>query len=453
MVTPNFNGHLFNLTQYESPPRSHILSNGSISGLDGEIFNLICEKLNVNYKIVGPTGPPENWITNSVYDLFNGTAEINFNSRLFLSDYYTNSAVTPIHPYEIDSVVILVPKGKAYPSYMNLIQPFSLISWMSLIVMFITFVISWRFINLIISKVHLKKMSRHFCDFLLDVVRLQFCTSLNRQLDCSTERLFILGFTIYSFMVLVGYQTVLVAFMTSPRFQPDMNNFNDLNKSEVKIAVPELLFKLKKWISAGDIRLNNRFIRSNLSIWNLKAHPKTIERGNLAFLCISRDAKLFLRSSANIYKGREILHLIPQGLLYSVSSYTARNGSKFTNRIEQLLLRIREVGLMDYLVTKSYSDVEKIKKLVEVNKARRTLGLVELQAAFIFLSLGYFMSTCIFVLEKFREQIISFYRKFGKIKLGQNRTTKPQKCTKNYDYLFKTKMSVYDYTRQGSYVP
>jgi hypothetical protein len=396
----NLHGNALRITQFDDPPRSFVLNKTYISGTDGKALALLCKKLNASYRVIGPKGPKELAYLNTIQDLYNGTADMNFNMRLFLSSNYLNSSVIPVYPHDIDSFVILVPKSGLYPPFQNLLHPIKLASRFVLTAVYLIVTIIWfLFLR------YYRRVRPRIVDVLLDTLRLQLSTPLPRDIVNIHERLLISGFMVYGFIIISGYQTILISFLMSPRYQPDLQSLGELNRTAMDLYAPKSINTLRGRIL--DMPLHNRVFETSTTVWTLKNFR--LAGTEFGYITTDREARFFLTTNANIQHSRPLMHMIDEGILFSPSSYHLEQHSPYEIIISNWICRFREAGLYRQFNLQSFHESKRGKKLKteepmmpvtkEMINEKASVKFFEVLPAFLLLGFGCLIAGVVFIVE------------------------------------------------------
>jgi hypothetical protein len=406
----NLYGKTLQITQFNDPLRSFVHNETYISGTDGKALALLCKKLNATYRVVGPKGSEKLAYRNVVFDVFNGSADMNFNKRAFYSSNYLNSSIIPVYPYEIDGVVILVPKAGPYPPFYNLLLPIESTSRFILMAVFLVMAIVW-FVFLYFYGQTQPRIS----DVLLDTLRLQLATSLSRNVANFHERMLICGFMVYGFIVISGYQTILISVLMSPRSQPDLQTLAEVNATKMDLHIPNWIDRLRG--SSVDIPLINRVFETNLTMWELR--NSRLSGTDFGYMTTDQVALFFLNTTANIQNGRPLMHMIEERIFLAPSTYLLKRSSPYETIISSWISWFREAGLYQKFHSDSFTEAKREKRLEaeETNMMatlvfdKMSVDFTEILPAFMLLGFGCTVASLVFVGEVVYSRIVEVGKK------------------------------------------
>lgn len=232
----NMHLHPIRISQYEDIPRSFLTDDGVVHGLDGMILNVVVQRLNATYVINDVSlslKDSKNYA--SFLELFNGTAEISFNRRMFLSSDYLDSSIDYIYPREIESIRLLVPKALPISQYMALLQPFEIHTWFMIVGTFFLYCFAWYF-----GRKHLLASTPLTLeDAFLKTYRIFLASPLTKKITSCSERYFIMSFILFSFVILSTYQTMLITFLMTPQYERDLTLADIISDPKFEIVVPK----------------------------------------------------------------------------------------------------------------------------------------------------------------------------------------------------------------------
>lgn len=137
------------------------------------------------------------------------------NTQLFLSRDLSNATINFVYPQILESLNLLVPmKSKGQIGYDSIFQPFQLKVWLYLLLSVFVFTCVWY-----VFKRKLLKNQARFSDMIISVCHLQISGLLTQPITTIAERFLFIGYILFAFVILSGYQTVLISILTSPESQ------------------------------------------------------------------------------------------------------------------------------------------------------------------------------------------------------------------------------------------
>lgn len=331
--------------------------------------------------------------------------------KLYIGHNYVSPSTPTLHSIfsnEFDSLVILIPNAGQYKPYTNLIHPFNMRFWIILIIVFLIYTLLWfGLVNC------LTRRSIEYRDLLLDTLRLQLNAPLHRSIQQISEKFFVIGFILYSFIILNSYQSVMISFLMSPRYKPNLNTLTAINESGIKILTSKEYLDIIQRLNVAEF-LSNEFIESNSSIWDVQ--PSQI--GDFGFLTNLLEARLFIRTNINFADGYPLLHLVEESIYFSTAHFFLADGNPLHEIINDLLNRFWAYGIKSSLNPNQFNrDSRKDIKLLNIkyNKVIKkqsvgTRGMLEIRIALGLLGGGWAVSFCVFLIELAQHKVRMFVR-------------------------------------------
>lgn len=331
--------------------------------------------------------------------------------RLYIGHNYVSPSSPALHSIfsnEFDSLVILIPNAGQYKPYTNLIHPFNMRFWIILIIVFLIYTFLWfGLVNCLTRK------PIEYRDLLLDTLRLQLNAPLHRSIQQISEKFFVIGFILYSFIILNSYQSVMISFLMSPRYKPNLNTLAAINESGIKILTSKEYLDILQRLNVAEF-LRNEFIESNVSIWDVQ--PSLI--GDYGFLTNLLEARLFIRTNINFADGYPLLHLVDESIFFSTAHFFLADGNPLLEIINDLLNRFWAYGIKSSLNQNQFiRDSRKDIKLLNIkyNKVIKkqsvgTRGMLEIRIALGLLGLGWAVSFFVFLIELAQHKVRMFIR-------------------------------------------
>jgi hypothetical protein len=252
-------------------------------------------------------------------------------------------------------------------------------------------------------------------DVLLDTLRMQLAISLPRNVVDFHERLLIVGFLVYGFIIISCYQTLLISNLMSPGYLPDLQTLAEFNRTMFDLYDPYSEFKLRANKHLINITFRNQELITNTTLWGLK-NSQLVGSG-FGYLTTDRVASFFLTTTANIRNGRPLMHKIDEGMLFAPSCYRLLRNSPYQMIISSWINRFREAGVYQKFDWDSFYEVKR-EKLLETQESmdditdeKAEVQFSDVEPAFLLLGFGCAIASITFVIELIYYRIEKAVRK------------------------------------------
>ncbi|XP_050450329.1 uncharacterized protein LOC126850906 [Cataglyphis hispanica] len=226
------------------------------------------------------------------------------------------------------------------------------------------------------------------------------CYPLKDSPDSTTaQRVFLFG-TLFFGLIIVGlYQSYLVSVLSNPLHYPELNTLEDVANSNFSLGTK--YYNLKEHTFTENTTLFNK-LRRKIKVINTDKMMLDI----VAFdklIAITRYASLKIDDLSKYYDadGNELFHLVEECPNTFSLSYVMRLYLPYRERINWLLLRMQEAGLInlwyDNMTYPTY--VAEQKRKVEKSERRITLTMNHYSLTFVGLSIGLLFCIVVFLAE------------------------------------------------------
>jgi hypothetical protein len=383
----NLHGYQFKVGFVEEPHRS-IVEDGKIVGYDGNYLNTVMGALNASYNITARFRTGEN---DRLIDFFASTRiDLNFNVQheFLLSNY---SHAYNLYPHEIMEICVLVPKSVEVSMVRLLLQPFSNGVWLTMFIILLLLGWIWHRLNKKYSK---KKLTRTEIGFQLITIQiLQSFDLRSIVVPLRFKKVFVIGFTMYAFLLSQAYQSIFISNILNPFSYPDIDTVQQLNQSGLRIIAPS---KYVRDISSEFQNELTHLIKNDTSFENALNHdfePYT------AYIVSKTEAYSVINSDKNYKTGRPAMHLMKEVLYYAPQNYLLDYRVPFHEEINDQISRIRESGLYQYWQTLTFGreEIKYKRKLAQLEVV--TIDFEKFQKSLYVLVIGYGLATIVFVFE------------------------------------------------------
>lgn len=224
----------------------------------------------------------------------------------------------------------------------------------------------------------------------------------------TAQRAFLVGALFFGLIVTGLYQSCLMSSLSDPFHYPELNTLEDVASSNLTIITK--YYNLKESTFMGNTTLDNK-LRSKVQIFLSK--ERTFD--NVAFgrrtIAISRYASVKLSDMSSYYDvdGNELLHIIEEYPTTYLLSYVMRLHSPYGERINGLLLRMREAGLVPFWYERMAYPLYVAEQRRRMDKSARRFKLTmeHYSLTFLGLTLGLFSCTVVFLVELYFAKISS----------------------------------------------
>ncbi|XP_072757069.1 uncharacterized protein [Anoplolepis gracilipes] len=216
----------------------------------------------------------------------------------------------------------------------------------------------------------------------------------------TAQRVFLFGTLFFGLIVVGLYQSYLVSGLSNPFHYPELNTLEDVANSNLTLVTK--YYNLKEHTFTENTTLDNKLhskikiIVSDKPINDFVAFGKKV-------VAIARYASIKLGDLSNYYDadGNELLHLVEECPTTYSLSYIMRLYSPYRERINELLLRMKEAGLINlWYENMAYPIyVNEQKRKVDKSERRIKLTMEHYSLTFVGLLIGLLFCIIIFFAE------------------------------------------------------
>lgn len=214
-----------------------------------------------------------------------------------------------------------------------------------------------------------------------------------------SQRVFLFGTLFFGLIIVDLYQSYLVFGLSNPFHYPELNTLEDVANSNLTIITK--YYNMKEHTFMENTTLNKKLrsktevITSDKPTNDLVAFDKVI--------AMNRYASVKLNDLSKYYDadGNELLHLVEECPTTYLLSYVMSLYSPYRERINGLLLRMQQAGLVSlWYENMAYpSYIIEQKRKVDKSERKIQLNMEHYFLTFIGLSIGLFFCTVIFLAE------------------------------------------------------
>lgn len=395
-----FSNRILRVATLHHPPAVIVRSDTSgsaalLKGIEPSIMKLIAEKLNFTFTYV-IASPDEMWgemlknQTTGQIIRFTGIrgmlvrkdVDLAFGDLYVMHSWLPHISFSQIYKTDYDCFV--VPGAKPLANWMALIVPFSLQTWLATLASLILITVAL----FLAGKLNQRKS--FFASFLFALGQLLWIQQPRFPNGrASVCRLFFIWCWLFAASTLsTVYRSGLISFLTRPYTQQPIDTIQQLVESPLNKMMFSDFYKTILLNSTDPYR---RQLGHQLTTTNNISHMMALlETGQWAVDSSLDSLHYLMMSQSTSYT---YLHVMRERLFPTRSSFGLQKDSPLKPRIDLVLQRLIEAGLVDY---------HRSRKPSERHEPESTLvrfSLVNLEGAFYLLGIGIFFSAMAFVSE------------------------------------------------------
>ncbi|KAK9304062.1 hypothetical protein QLX08_004440 [Tetragonisca angustula] len=209
------------------------------------------------------------------------------------------------------------------------------------------------------------------------------------------QRALLIGTLFFGLIVNGLYQSVLVSSLSKPFHYPQLHTLKDVVDSG-KMVVTKYANLKNVFLDDSELFRKIHVINTQRSTWDIVAHDDKI--------AITRYYAMKLENLEDYYdkEGNSLLNLVDECSLNYRVSYVTRLHSPYAERVDFLLLRLREAGLLNLWFGNMLYEIKTSKmrrKTLDSEKRRIRLSLEYYSLTLLLLFVGLVGSVLIFIAE------------------------------------------------------
>lgn len=407
----NLFGHRIKISMLTDNIKSVKSENGKYKGTDGYLASTIEEILNATFEYITPNKNSygafiNNTATGGLADVIYRKADMSFNNR-FLNPAFLDYNVETTNSYKQENVCIMVPKATRKSTFYNLFYIFTIPAWLSIIflIFFVTGTLKiYQTIHFRFNQNRNEIKTCSWIEIFFQVLRAFIGEALSVIKTSNTTRLIIGGWILYSFLITSSFSGKLVSKLVNPLYGAEIETFEQLFESELNIVLSEGIHLVAKAQVDKEIyeKLKPRFV---YVAEQDEAYFHFINNKSIS-AHISNMYRLDIYLQKNFDStGRSHYHIMRECLIYFPSTYITSEGSQFLGRINDLISRFHETGLVSHwemltnINTKVSGEIVELNDDEEEEEFKVILTIDHLQSAFYLWILGIFISCLAFCWE------------------------------------------------------
>lgn len=391
---------------------------GTYSGTDGYITNMVINRMNASLVLLPPTDGfdigeflPNGSLTGSLAQVVNHLVDVSFNTR-FLRLAQFKGIVQITFSNGRDDICILVAKAGFASNIYNIFRAFSANVWamtfLSLVAVSISFAIVYRSQQPDIN-------DRHEIEHILfNFYSWNLAQPIMRLPQRWASKLLIAFWIVYSLLICSSYQGNLTSNLVLRPTLPQINTMRQLVQSDYEIMTFGRYVHL----------LQNLFNESE-AFSSLRYRIKTVSTGHDMELFVNNHDLRYAYANKfhinqylssrkkNVVNGRPVFHNMIECPVPFLVAYAVQFGSPYLLRINTIIRRAQEAGFVSYWDKKT-EETSKGGGSKHGGQAPIALTLDHMQSAFYIWSIGITLALVMLSVEllwtqKVR-QIMGFFR-------------------------------------------
>ncbi|XP_046998173.1 ionotropic receptor 21a-like [Schistocerca americana] len=405
----NLNGNDVRASMFTVNP-SAIEDNTTVSkfrGCDAQMTETLAKYMNANLVMLPNDG--------SGFGKWNGTvntgtdgdvmferADIAPNTRYIIVERLKVHGYT--YPHDKEDLCILVNKSSRIPQYLNIILPFAIIAWMTILLSMPFTAFFWSLIRHFGNgSSRVEKFAYVYINSFLKIFSVFLSIAVPSLPSVGRERILFVMWTFFSLIITNTFQGSLTSYLTIPKYMPDIDTMEQLSRSGLKILIhPELLPVFKLDTGNPVIDALNRNLIPDI---DMEGYPEKIQSdGGTCALVNAYVGQFLIRSRHYVRNGFPLLHLTKECPLPAVVAFATQKYSPLQPRFDSLIRRIVEAGLYKKWQKNTLDESIAAGDLLLISNREgkadtERITMSHLQMPFYLLFLGYFLSSVLFFTE------------------------------------------------------
>lgn len=394
----DLNKNVFRVSLFQEQTRAIFHASGRMTGTDGYLTELMIERMNATLLLLPPTDGfdigeflPNGSVTGSLAQILNGDVDISFNTRfLRLQQFYGKAQITFTNGR--DDICLLVAKAGYASNVYNIFRSFSAYVW--LMVFASLFIASTAYAIIYKMQNESRPLQNTFFNF--------FSWNLAQPIihlpDNWATKIIIAFWVIYALLITSSYEGNLTSNLVLRPTLADINTIKQLQASNLDIMTfgryVDLLVKFFNQSTAYS-GLEKR-IRSVSSSGQLAKHIQAREF-QYAYANKQHINKYLSMRKENFQYGRPLFHNVPECPVPFLVAYVVRIGSPYLARINSILRRAQENGMISYWDSEAEETSQGSKSNTGGGPVPLTLD--HMQSAFYILAFGLVIAVIVLTAE------------------------------------------------------
>lgn len=351
----DFNGRPLHVSLFSEEVRAQKKSNGSqqIVGPDGDIAYLLADNLNATLMLQSPPDKLEYGNPTSAHNgsgslgqVVRREVDISLNSRFMRYDLFReHNIVEPTNTIGRDDMCIIVPTPRFMPPFHNLMHSLDSTVW--ILVFVVIFPITFLVQRMAVNPYHsLEPTFRHFQ--LLDAVRCYFNQTLTRLPSTSVLRCVIIVWIAYCFIMTNIFQSGLTSTFTVKILEKEINNIDDLIKSDYSIVASTDYGKLISRYFEGSPLSGRGKLLEKLQLVEWSEYNRLIHENNTKYAYANKYHLTNFYANAKINRGSPIYRAVKECPVPFLACYIVPFGSPLLGRLNKIIGQLEQSGIFRY---------------------------------------------------------------------------------------------------------
>lgn len=216
----------------------------------------------------------------------------------------------------------------------------------------------------------------------------------------TAQRAFLIGTLFFGLIITGLYQSCLMSSLSDPFHYPELNTLEEVASSNFTIITK--YYNLKENTFTGNTTLDKK-LRSKIKVFISKEPTNDAVAFGREMIAINRYASIKLSDMSKYYDvdGNELLHIVEECPTTYLLSYIMRLHSPYRERINGLLLRMQEAGLVhlwyEHMAYQSY--VAEQRRKMDKSERRIKLTMEHYSLTFVGLMVGLLSCIVVFLAE------------------------------------------------------
>jgi hypothetical protein len=348
-LVDDLHGYPIGVTMFTAYPYAIPICSNNYSGVDGNSLYEVAQFMNFEPIIRRPKDKikfgyktEQGTYVGSIGDIVYGKSDIAFNCH-YIKDYDDAEIQFVVPPVMYDAVIILVPKSKLIPSWMDLFECFGLTE---LFFLFGFYMISVWF-SIFVKRCLGTAISVY------ETVRIAVCIlkmfltvpiSGTRELTSFSQRIFASSCLLVGVLIVTAIQVTLVTEISSPNYYPDIDTLEELAESGLPIATSYQ--NLVDIFNDSDNPIMMRLAKNvRLESNNYGIKERIAYKMDYAAITTLSNVQHFLKKYVGPYDNA-LLHAVPETPRGYFLSYVAPKHSPYVRHINHMTSLLIESGFV-----------------------------------------------------------------------------------------------------------
>lgn len=395
----NLMGHWINISMFANVLDA-IPEANAYKGKDGRLAETFMEFLNASYTFVQPRDSVDygenlnrTKFTGVFADMVTNRTQVALNSRYYKDEF--QDLLEASYPHGRDDLTCLVPVRRN-DDVKQFLQNFSTSTWILLAVITVLFFITVLLISVVTNKkIHIK-------DIALSVIAIIVGQQIKYFYNIKILKAAVIIYVVITFFFNSAYQSQMTSLFTVPRKPHQIDTLDELALADMKIYT---LFRFKRMLGRNlRSNLHRRILPRLVAMQENEQISEINEHKNTAVICKDHIATYAVAQKENLVDGEPFYRIMSERPMPSIVCYVVRYGSPLLTRLNSVVSRLTEAGIMDHW-RKQTVDGMAIKRNAEysrqknLSKKENMLTMTNLNNLFWFLVGGWVLSAVVWVFE------------------------------------------------------